>query len=142
LLANRADRSSVEFTDRTGLQTPPASPCDKDAAGAPHRGRAIVSCRYARADPPHRHVKLPLQAAAQEEGESSPARPDHRHSEARPPPTAASVPEPKSSVVTTTGRKQLKLMREQRALAAGADVDRETRARVRAFLKRVVRAAW
>jgi hypothetical protein len=52
------------------------------------------------------------------------------------------VPEPKSSVVTTTGRKQLKLMREQRALAAGADVDRETRARVRAFLKRVVRAAW
>jgi hypothetical protein len=61
----------------------------------------------------------------------------------RPPPEnapiAASVPEPKSSVVTATSRKQLKRMREERGLAAGADADPEVTARVRAFLKRMIR---
>jgi hypothetical protein len=73
-----------------------------------------------------------------------PARSSSQRSEAaRPPaekaPTAASVPEPKSSVVPTTSRKRLNLMRQERALAAGADVDPEVTARVRAWLKRMMR---
>jgi hypothetical protein len=42
-------------------------------------------------------------------------------------------------VTTTTSKKRLKLMRQERAQPAGADVDPETRARIRAFLKQMTR---
>jgi hypothetical protein len=53
--------------------------------------------------------------------------------------TGPAKAEPKSSIVTATSKKTLKLMRQERAQAAGADVDPETRARIRAFLKQMTR---
>jgi hypothetical protein len=53
--------------------------------------------------------------------------------------TGPAKAERKPAIVTTTGKKGLKLMRQERAQAAGADVDPETRARIRAFLKQMTR---
>jgi hypothetical protein len=53
--------------------------------------------------------------------------------------TGPAKTERKPAIVTVTSRKRLKMMRQDRAQAAGADADPEVTARVRAWLKQMIR---
>jgi hypothetical protein len=105
----------------------------------PELTRRIVTSTYRYKRPPKRKAPVVLPDTVVVTAKRRRLRGEKAAEPKAPIATAPAKAEPKSSIVTATSKKTLKLMRQERAQAAGADVDPETRALVRAFFKQMIR---
>jgi hypothetical protein len=107
----------------------------------PELPRRIITSTYRYKRPPKRKAPVVLPDSVVVTANRRRLRGEKAAAEPKDPiATAPAKAERKPAVVTTTtSKKRLKLPREERALAAGAGVDPETRARIRAFLKQMTR---
>jgi hypothetical protein len=106
----------------------------------PELTRRIVTSTYRYKRPPKRKAPVVLPGPVIVAAKRS--RPGGGKPAAEPKGPTATSPakaERKPAVVTTTSKKTLKLMRQERAQAANADADPEVTARVRAWLKQMIR---
>jgi hypothetical protein len=105
----------------------------------PELTRRIVTTAYRYKRPPKRKAPVvlpdPVVVTAKRHrpgGEKAASEPKD------PVATAPAKAERKPAIVTVTSRKRLKMMRQDRAQAPGADVDPEVTARIRAWLKQMI----